>query len=289
LNARQAEEIYTAATFLVQRYGVTFNARLTLHHAALGISDEKQAVTLTSDLGKELGQRFDVWLKDDPGGLEKALLHRVVLHERLPDGTLASTILMHLDGAVEAKARNWIFRKFLTGRQLSGNGWQDDWLEVAHAKSAKGALAHQWQLIRRLWRGLDPTIEVDGVPLIDSLNVPNAWRQPAGDVSQRRFSVSQSLSQASRQAMSTELPSFRSLFAERRWDQLFSGWELKAFEARQTALQRLQMIQRDLQRERAVATDSLAMRQLAFREAQALDDCKKIVEIQIDRSIEQAV
>jgi hypothetical protein len=31
------------------------------------------------------------------------------------------------------------------------------------------------------------------------------------------------------------------------------------------------------------------MRQLAFREAQALDDFKKIVEIQIDRSIEQAV
>ncbi len=281
LNARQAEEIYTAATFLAQRYGVTFNARLTLNHAALGISDEKQAVALTSDLGKELGQRFDVWLKDDPGGPDKALLHRVVLHERLSDGTLASTILLHLDGAVEAKARDWIFRKFLAGRQLGGNGWQDDWLEVSHAKSAKGALAHQWQLVRRLWRGLDPSIEVDGVPLIDRLDVPNAWRQPAGDVSQRRFSVSQSLSQASRQEMATDLPSFRSLFAERRWDQLFSGWELKAFEARQTALHRLRMIQGDLQRERAVATDSLAMRQLAFEEEQVQIEVKIMLKNQI--------
>ena len=263
LSEKQAREFYEAATFLVQRYEVTLNACLTLNHGAIGVTEDKAAVDLISDLSRELGLRMKNW-GQAAGHPDQSLLHRISLLERDSDGALTSTVLLHLPGFAAERARTWIFERFLPRYAPADPSWADDWLEVRHASDAHGVLAHQWELMRRLWRGIDPTIAADGELLIDRLGVPKRGRRPAGRVSRRRYALSLSINRAARAEEAKLFEPHLSAYADRAWDWLFRRWEWREARNRRQTRRREDELLRAVSLEQEVTGDPMSARKLAL-------------------------
>lgn len=274
LSEDQARDLYEAATFLIQRHGVTFNAFLTLDHAALGIETEDEAVQLVSDLTRELRLRLQDWAASaaEP---DKAELHRIVLLERPSAAGLSSAMVMHLPGFAEKKARRWIFEKFLPAQVGKTADIDPQWLEVRHIADARGAQAYHWELMRRIWRGADPEAVVDGQHLPDLLKVPNAARRPGGSITRRRFNISHGIGQSAQQREALELGAHYSAWSDRVWDWLFRYWELRDFGMRDRARIRRAERERAWRVERELTGDPLAARKLASEMGVAGDDPQK--------------
>lgn len=262
LSEDQARDLYEAATFLIQRHGVTFNAFLTLDHAALGIETEDEAVQLVSDLTRELRSRLQDWAASaaEP---DKAELHRIVLLERSSPAGLSSAMVMHLPGFAEEKARRWIFEKFLPAQVAEMPDIDPQRLEVRHIADARGAQAYHWELMRRIWRGADPEAVVDGKQLPDLLKVPNAARRPSGSITRRRFNISQGIGRSSQQREAIELDPHHSAWSDQTWDWLFRYWELREFGLRERARIRRSERERTWRVERELTGDPLTARKLA--------------------------
>lgn len=274
LSERQVRELYEAATFMVQRYRMTFNACLTLDHRALGIADDKDAADLVSDLLRELSLRLQDWARRS-GLSEQGELHRISLLERGHGGGLRSTILLHLPGFAVDPARQWIFGRFLARRCEVGETWGSEWLQVRHIDEARGALAFHWELMRQLWRGIEPGIVVEGEPLIERLKVPPWERRAAGKITQRRFGLSQGLSAAERVREAELLGPHLSAYADAAWDWLFTRWEWAEAEKRAKARLRLAELRRAAEREGSIAFDPLSARKLAFEVGLAVEERRK--------------
>lgn len=273
LSAGQVQELYEAATFLVQRYRATFNACLTLPHSALGIDTEKLAIDLVADISRELGMRLHRWAVA-AGEPEMGTLHRLSLLERKNSTELESTILFHLPAFATEKARRWIVEKFLP-RRASELLHCQDWLEIDVVGDRRGALAVHWELMRRIWRGTDPAIMADGVPLVDRLNVPVRHRRNAGSISRRRFSISASLGPSARAEEANLLGPHLSAFADGAWGWMFKGWELRLAAERMQARSRLAEQLQAVSKEVELSGDPLSHRQLAFQRRLAIEEAKK--------------
>lgn len=263
LSEKQAREFYEAATFLVQRYEVTFNACLTLKHGSMGVTEDKAAVDLISDLCRELGLRMLNWAQA-AGRPDQSLLHRISLLECDSDGALTSTVILHLPGFAAERARTWIFERFLPRYAPVDPSCSGDWLEIQHVSDAHGALAHQWGLMRRLWRGTDPTIVTDGELLIDRLGVPKRDRRPAGRVSRRRYALSLSINRAARAEEAKLFEPHLSAYSDRAWDWLFRRWEWRSARSRRQSRRREEELLRAVAFERAVTGDPMSARKLAL-------------------------
>lgn len=277
LNEHQARELYEAASFLIQRHGVTFNACLTLDHRALGIANEEEAARLISDLARELRLRLQNWAVSaaEP---DQAELHRIVILEKAEGSSLASTMVMHLPGFAEDKARRWIFEKFLAESLNRSSVQVGDWLEVRHIGDARGAQAYHWDLMRRLWRGLDPDVVVDERLLIDLLGVPKTTRRPAGKIERRRFNISHSIGKAAQAREAVDLGAHHSAWSDGAWDWLFRYWELRAFGTRNRERLRRAERSRAWRQERELIGDPLTARKLASEIAVANEGGQKLEE-----------
>ncbi len=263
ISAQQAQEIYEAATFLMQRYGVTFNAWVEIRHAELGIDTDSAAAELMSALGRELGQLLKSWAGSDAKGNGSGLLHRIMVHERQPKAGLVSSMVLHVPEGFEARVEAWIFDKFLS--RHAPQSWGLDRARSfgfdPHRKRSGQVDAH-WALVQRLWRGLDPETRVGSDALIDLLGVPARSRRPAGLVSGRRFAVSQSLSVGKQLEEGDAYLAHLSAWRDQAWKHVLTGWELDVHEERERQLSERAKFAAEVEQDLAKTSDSMTRQNL---------------------------
>jgi hypothetical protein len=238
LSLKQAELIYDAASFLPISAGLLFNTRLELNHHLLGADTERSAAKLVSDLTHELGMRVRSWTGADE-------LHWLYVHERRTGG-LATEIVAHVPAAAMAMTKSWLRQRL--SDWCGGANEPGAWLlELPNPERESGwvrnRVARHWQLVRRLWRGLDSRIaHVAGsgerLPLLDLLCVPTAWRAEIGCLKElRRIGSSQGLGPAARKQAAAMKLGLVSAFKDAAWCSIDAGWELAERDVRRRELE----------------------------------------------------
>ena len=257
LSARQARSIYEAATFLVQEYGVTFNAALLVDFSPLAIYTEVNAATLLTNLGRELAQLLPSWSGEIRSPIS---LHRLTSLSRRSDGNLNAQLLFHLPTTLEAVTRDWLIRWF--GRYAAGSGTpvHVPLLEVPPASTdSRDAMDRHWRLIRRVLGGLDPRYMSGGlVPLIDRLKIPPGVRAPAGSIAGARFHTSETIGPGTRRKAELELLGHVSAWRASRFDQLYTGWEIREHREREALRGERAKFNLEIARRQAATGDPLA-------------------------------
>lgn len=278
LSAAQVSEIYEASTFLLQRYGLAFNARIEVQHHQFGIDDEPAAKELVSELLRELGQNFHRWLPVPSSGEDENALHRIALHERLDGEGLVSSIILHVPERLHLEVGAWLQNNFAS-RFIEGverNTAID--FDFEHHRKEQGRGPRHWELVRSLWRGMDPYVQLGSEPVIDVLKVPPRLRRPAGQIEMRRFAISQSLSLASRRSEANDYMPHLSAFEDRAWNWLYRCWEFAAHEERIHEMKARAKFLEQTEAELADARDSLTKETMDALRAKKLIEWKKASE-----------
>ncbi|RYG90152.1 MAG: AAA family ATPase [Alphaproteobacteria bacterium] len=223
----QAKEIYEASTFLIQTYGVTFNAALEFDHAALDVRTEADAITIVSHYTKALAERYRNWAGSDDS---MARLHRITWHGRKSVG-LCSRLIFQLPQAFEASYARWhaLYVDPLTGQTLSEHIGGPD---LSWGRNNQARVRTHWRLVRDIFGTLDPQLRICGQYLLDRLAVPHDARRAAGAWSARRYSVSETIGRDARKDAKRERLAHLSAWCEGGWDAMFSGWEFAEHEER---------------------------------------------------------
>jgi hypothetical protein len=169
---------------------------------------------------------------------------------------LIGTVLFHVPDEVLDRAHEWIvdYRSNLLSKGAVTAFYQN-------LPTAGRGHARQWELMRRLWRGVDPTLMLDDVPAFERLRIPKSRHQPAGRVPRgRRYNLSQSLSPQARKREADKGMAHLSPWADGAWDWLFSGWEAAEHADRKGELKRRERQMMQLEAERSAAGDALHRR-----------------------------
>ena len=235
LRVAQTGEIYEAASFMVQAYGVGMNFRLSLTSSASGLEHDVQAVAQAGALINQLGARLKTWC-----GPSHGRLHYISLHRRSASGGLNTVSFIHVPEVVHEKAAAWLETRLdgrvdgligeAQGMDLDGHG--------------KGLMRLHWQLARELWTGVSQTACLPtGELLIDRLKVVKSDRNGVGAVQCRRYTTSTSISAGARRDAQLDRMGHLSAFADGAWDWLFRGWEIWEHENRRhVSLERAQQV-----------------------------------------------
>ncbi|WP_425228540.1 hypothetical protein [Sphingomonas sp.] len=256
LTPDQAFQIYEAGTFLVQEHGVALDARLVIDFAPMGVSTEKEATAVQTAVGREFAQRLADWC--DAGG-EDHSLHRLSFLDRSPAGGLSGTLLFHLPAAFQARAVAWFVAWFARFAVKSGKAPYSPTLDFRSGSDPRDSVARQWRLLRPLWGSIDPCAVVGGQPLLDRLAVRSSYRGSLGDIAGARYRTSNTIGPgARRHALRQQLP-HASAWRAGRWDQLFTGWELREYRERQNERERRAAFERGLEQRRAETGDPLTL------------------------------
>ena len=220
LSQAHIRALWEAGSFLIQRFGVCLNARLSLHHSMLGC--EPGAIgPFVSEVLHELGIR--VAERTQAVG-EPGKLHYLYVHETGPYGgrTHIAAHIPEVTGAVDF----WFARRFGTARAgLHLRRWRTD--------TQAGAYARHLRLMALLCRSCEPNLRTPGRdgtrPLVARLGVPRRLRQPIGrSPCTQRYGVSRLIGPGARQTDVHGLPPL-SAFADQAWDALTVGWELSEY------------------------------------------------------------
>lgn len=99
-------------------------------------------------------------------------------------------------------------------------------------------MSQHWKLIRELWGGLDPECVIDGIPVLELLQVPRPLRRGLGTIACRRLNLSQSIGDKARARNATERMGHLSVWTDRQWTRLFTGWEVREHQARLAEIKR---------------------------------------------------
>jgi hypothetical protein len=233
LSKAAVGELYDAASFLVQDYGVALNVRIVLRHRLLGSDAASGACALVSDLVHELGMTLKRWAPR-----ECRRFHWLYAHARGETTGLITTVVAHVPPRLQADAEEWLFDRFLAKRvgwPLPAGAVQ---MRVTHHKSPPSAMRRHNQLVRLLCRSVDPDAVVrvngDRRRLIDVLRIPAGTREklsPPGTAQIKR--VSKTLGKQARAACTADHLAPLSVFDDGAWDFLMSGWELFEHQDRQ--------------------------------------------------------
>ena len=226
ISGLQGEAIWRAGSFLLLEYGLGFNVRLEVRHKALGITDERIAIKLMSDLARELGQALRSWHKAD-----RPALHRITLHEALEGDGLVSSMILHIPRALQAKAQKWILERYMPRFGPFAQNAACT-VELEDHRKEVGVVAGHWRLARSILRGLDPEVRLGSDKLIDLLGVPRRKRRAAGPVVGKRYSLSEGLSTSAQARAAQEWQGWPPPLREQDWKSLDSGWEIKLRERR---------------------------------------------------------
>lgn len=230
LDLRQVEDIYTAATFLAQEYGLLFNAHLRIDHTALGRGDEVAAGKLVSDLTHQLGIRLKGW------GTATDQFHWLYLHTRNASG-LVTNLALHIPIKQGLRSEAWLKKRMIGwgGEELAAGTWsfQFDEAQSTQAPNSESSRAKRhWRIVRQLWSGLDPRLtyatQNGRALLVDLLKIPKSERRPAGILKEiARWGTSRELGPAARgHAEAANMP-LLSAFRDLAWEHLATGWELR--------------------------------------------------------------
>ena len=252
LSEDQARSLYEAGSFLVQKYGVYLNCRLTLR---LPGGDTSKISALIGDLAKDLRRGLGTWGGVDADRMQRLELHRISIIERDRDGSASGTALFHLPLEVFARAEQTLSDYVC---QIRTDVPDLDAGIAADPLAGDRALTQHWRFMRGLWRGVDPTIIADGRPLIERLRVPPAHRRPAGKLGRgKRFNTSQSLTPTARREEAIIGLAGLSAWADGAWDSLFSGWEMREHLDRNAEARRRRLEMAELERLLEAAPDPL--------------------------------
>ena len=280
ISGAQAAEIFEAATFMVQRYGLAFNARLEIDHGKLRLGDDRSSIALISRLARELGQSLKEWIATEEDQGEASLLHRITVHERPSADGLVSTMIMHLPKALEARVEAWVSERFLP-RHLGVGSLPAGAVTFefeGHRKEVGKAAGH-WNLVRRVLRGLDPTLELGGKKLTELLEIPVRSLRPAGVVpDNRRFAIGRSISRGQQGVSAARLGAHGSAWRAQAWQYLTSGWEFKVHQERFAQEAEYQRTLTTIAHDLSKVTDSLTQQNLmALRARTTIDRHKTII------------
>jgi hypothetical protein len=240
LTRHQVEEIWEAASFLVQNYGVLLNCRITIRHRYLSVDDPKEAGKLVSRLRLELRQRVQ---QRSQRGDPPAAFHSISLHEARRGAGLVTHIIAHVPAAA-GELEAWVRTSFLL-RCLKKPFDQRGVTVRRWSPSSPVAVRRHFQLLHILCRGADPFSLLhpskggSATALPDLIGVPRRLQGPVGRLNgPRRYRPSSGINQQARADAAVELR-FPSAFADQAWDWLQTGWELEEHKHRRWALQQL--------------------------------------------------
>jgi hypothetical protein len=224
ISIPQAQEVYEVSTAGVQMYGRAWNTLVRIAHPDTILDEE--AAEITGDLLRQLRKCFFEKAARRDGMASD--LHRIAFHERGGHGGLLTTILFHLPRALADEVRNWLASSEAGRRAGSATPLVVD----AEFPAGIGHMARHWALVREIWGSISPGARIAGMPLLDVLKVPPGMRREAGVIGCRRFSFSQSISEGERLKAARHRMGHLSAWADREWDQLFTGWELREHKER---------------------------------------------------------
>jgi hypothetical protein len=228
LTKEQVRAIWEAASFQVQQYGHTLNARLAIDHGLLGTNHVEHATDSVSEFVRQIGMRIRDW-----GGLGVEF-HFCYVHGPgpRPDCGLETRLAMVIPEQLEHFALDWL--DAFVSRRFGG--------EIARrAIRMKFGIPHRneqrWtrhvQLLRWLCGDISPDLRVvvsgESRQLASLLGIRCETRTERPVLPARRMAISQTLSFQRRQAAIVERLRPLSAFADGAWDFIASGWELDEF------------------------------------------------------------
>lgn len=245
-------ELMEAGTFAPQVTGCWLTSLAEIYFKPT----EDPSNSPATNFGKNLAARLATWGGQLRPGVPNYPLHRISLLESDDRGNLIATVLFHIPDEILGRAHEWIVdyrAKLLANcavlafhQDLPGSG-------RSHAR--------QWELMRRLLRGIDPSLLLDDVPAFERLRIAKSRLRPAGPVPRgRRYNLSQSLSPEARKRQADLGMPHLSAWSEGAWDWLFTGWEAAEHADRKAEVLRRQRILHQLEVEREAAGDPLHRR-----------------------------
>jgi hypothetical protein len=237
LSLKQVRDLWEAASFLVQMYGLFLNTRISIRYGRLGIDNPSKVRPFLTSLMHELRMLIN-------GRAASAEcpepFHSLYVHEYSPtDGAIT-----HIVATVPFEAGEigtWLRDHFLPHHLESSCPPGAVTIRRSTVPGDRHFARHL-QLVRLVCRGVDPTYTVsirDGggsttrFPLIERIGVPRKLRGQIGRrFGAQRFNVSRLIGpEARREASGDLLP--LSAFADRSWLNLDSGWEVAEHQYRQ--------------------------------------------------------
>ncbi len=234
MTGAQAEQIYDAATFVMQRYGICFNSSIQIQEDDLSQEYGSAFSALVSEFTRQLEQNMGRWSARSGSAQDVATLHRISVFEQPPAQSASTTIVFHCPSDLQDRARMWVER-FWRAR-MPGAFRKSEMSFTPDSRKSTGRVRVHWALVRLLWRGVDPDLMADGSALIDRLAVPESQRRPCGEITGKRLAISQGLSSASRLNEARHYGTPLSAMESGNWERMFAGWELPLFAEREKRL-----------------------------------------------------
>jgi len=247
LSPAGARMILDLASFLVQEYGVAFNAIFEVYPAQVGGDVEVAARAKIENFVAALEQEFD------RGGSQFASLALLERHEGEP----RALILTHLPCLPSEKLDEWEARIRQWTRAISA---RDQEIELRLSKSRGIDWKFHWDGALTLCGGACDD-DADRIPL-ERLKVPKRRRRAPGPIAgglllRSRLLSSEVLEQARRDGLAP-----LSAVQDDAWDQLRGKWELEEHEERQTLKKQFAEEEARI-RQTYVADNAVAKRKIA--------------------------
>lgn len=233
ISLDQVRAIWDAGSFLVQKYGLFLNTRLTLRWNVLGVTDAGEVGRRLTKLLHEMRMVVDGAASQE----RSEPFHWIYVHET----NLRGERLTHVAASLPLSARGvgrWLREDYLPhnlGRRcpplgaILRRGPDVD----PNDPNPDRQFARHLQLLRLLCRSLDPALPItvveDGesierMALIDRLGVRPALRQPIGPrFGAQRYGPSRLIAPKARHR--AEDLKVLSAFDKGPWDALVTGWE----------------------------------------------------------------
>jgi DNA polymerase-3 subunit gamma/tau len=237
LSVKQVRDLWEAASFLVQMFGLFLNTRISIRHGRLGIDDPRKVGPFLTSLMHELR----MLINDRAASTEcPEPFHWLYVNEHSPtDGAIT-----HVVATVPMEAGDigtWLSDRFLPHHLESS--CPTGAVTVRRSVVRDGEhFARHLQLVRLVCRGVDPNYTVSirngvgittRIPLIERIGVPRKLRGQIGRrFGAKRFNVSRLIGPEARREASGDLPPL-SAFADRSCLNLDSGWEVAENQYRQ--------------------------------------------------------
>lgn len=208
LSMDNVAQLIRAASFVVQEYGIRFNAQISIRHAAFGSKNQDEAAEHFADFSKALDSRLKAWTGSG---------HRICVQEVNEIEGFCGRVVAHVPN--DARFARWSERWDYEARAATPDrdAIRIEWVEAGQR------LEGHWRCVRWLCGGLDPR-----EPDLERLKIEPEFRRIAGDIGQRtRMPISDSLKSAGIRKAEEELGLVGlSAIDDGAWDRLYDGWEL---------------------------------------------------------------
>ena len=212
LTFDQAAALYEAATFALQVYGAAFNTKIQIVWSASLGAGVGPAI---DRFAHALQRRLESLGCEEVGG--KFL--RLLLNRTDPDGRRITDIVAHVPARHRASLERWLARSKAPGK-----------VQLLHPPTTVATTRRvqiHWRLVRQLWAGLDPEIELEGYRVLDLLKVPSQDWAPLGQqFTRRRFSMSHALGDKAQARLLTLGIGHLSAMGDWAFTWVDTGWEI---------------------------------------------------------------